>query len=56
MELQISKTVVFWNSTAVELLLENTTVRNSTSGYHPVSQLRQFCLQFDIKKIGRVAR
>ena len=27
---------MFWNSTVVTLLLENTTVRNTTSGYHPL--------------------
>ena len=33
---QVSKTVVFRNSTAITLLLKNTTVRNPTSGYHPL--------------------
>ena len=34
--LQVSKTLVLGISTAETLLLENTTVINTTSGYHPV--------------------
>ena len=37
--LQIKKTAVFWNSTVVILLLGNTPVRNTTSGYHPMPKL-----------------
>ena len=33
---QVSKTLLFWNSAAITLLLKNTTVKNTTSGYHPV--------------------
>ena len=51
MVLQVSKTVLFWYSTAATLLLENTTARNTSSGYHPLSVTNRFSLKITLTKI-----
>ena len=41
---RVSKTLVLRTTTAETVLLENTTVRNTSSGYHPVLFYKQYCL------------